>query len=93
MLKGETTPRKPAQQGITSALLRQPAYRGIVGKIDQLRRRSQGKGSAPPEIGDRRSFHVRDVLTLSEWNEVEAELLARSARAQSGVLARSSGWR
>ena len=82
ILKGETTSRKPVQRGVTSALLRQPAYRGIARKIDQLRRLPRVKDNAPPEIGDRQSFHVRDVLNLSKWNEVEAELLARSARAQ-----------
>lgn len=33
-------------------------------------------------MSDRRFFHVRDVLNLSEWNEVEAELLVRTPLVQ-----------
>lgn len=74
-------PPRP-RRGVTARLLRRPIYRRIVQKIDQLRHTGRPQQRVAPERGDRQTFYVRDVQNLSQWNEVEAELLHRSAQVQ-----------
>jgi hypothetical protein len=80
--KRASHPGQMQHQGITAQLLRRPVYRDISRKMSQLRRTLGSKSTTDPTVGDRRSFYVRDVLNLSRWNDVKAELVARAPRVQ-----------
>lgn len=86
--KGNATPdadtlgEPSTRRSVTPTLLRQPVYQGIAEKMDRLRSTLRSKKTPGEAIGSRHTFYVRDVTNLSEWKEIEAELLARTSGVQ-----------